>query len=252
MSEQFFSTTRLGNVMKLIALGHQTGLLQVMRGNGNAREEGLIQFENGEITMATIGQLRGQAALAVLQNWGEAYYQFLDGVVQAQSARPSNRLVWNGAPNQQVPPPSGSGSFPGGMGMAGSQPGMNGSSPQHSPYTTNPALGGSQPGIGNPGISYPPGPQGGPAAGTNYGSSQGGAPLGNPATRIAQLDSSYIARRLLYNENGASLSLERRERQLLLLVDGRRTISDLVRLTRRSEDEVQSMLAHLIAMNLVK
>ncbi len=251
MSEQFFSTTRLGNVMKLIALGHQTGLLQVMRGNGNAREEGLIQFENGEITMATIGQLRGQAALAVLQNWGEAFYQFLDGVVQAQSARPSNRLSWNGAPNQQVQPPSGSGSYPSGMGMTGPQPGMNGSSPQYNPYATNPALGGSQPGMGNPGTSYPPGPQGGSAGGTSYGS-QGGSPLGNPATRVALLDSNYIARRLLYNENGASLALERRERQLLLLVDGRRTITDLVRLTRRSEDEVQSILAHLIAMNLVK
>jgi hypothetical protein len=39
---------------------------------------------------------------------------------------------------------------------------------------------------------------------------------------------------------------------ILLLVDGRRGISDLARLTRRTEDEVLAVLAHLRLLGLVE
>ncbi|MGH2486922.1 MAG: hypothetical protein ACRDHE_13005, partial [Ktedonobacterales bacterium] len=48
------------------------------------------------------------------------------------------------------------------------------------------------------------------------------------------------------------LPLDRRERMLLLLVDNRRTLSDLARLTRRNEREVLSVLEHLSTLGLVQ
>ena len=71
MTEQFLSTSRLGNVIQLIALGKQTGVLKTIRGLGTAREQGEIHFMNGQPTFASLGQMVGNAALTVMQNWGE-------------------------------------------------------------------------------------------------------------------------------------------------------------------------------------
>jgi predicted transcriptional regulator len=47
------------------------------------------------------------------------------------------------------------------------------------------------------------------------------------------------------------LPLDRRERMALMLVDGQRTIADLARLTRRQEQELYTVLAHLEALGLI-
>ncbi len=49
-----------------------------------------------------------------------------------------------------------------------------------------------------------------------------------------------------------ALPLDRRERMVLLLVDGRRSLTDLVRLTRRNEQELQAILVHLAALGLIE
>ena len=258
MSEQFFSTSRLSNVMKLIMLGHQTGLLLVGRGVAAAREEGSIQFINGEIAMATVGQLRGSAAMAVLQNWGESTYQFLDGVNQLQAGQ-SDGLVWGQSPGSGPLPPPGSGSFTGGFGATGPQSGYPSSSfpptnsntgaPGYAPRTpTNYPQASDYPGAGYgpPNGGYPPtGPNGTyPPTGPWR-----GGPL--PAGQAGMLAATFVPRRLGIPDAN-NLPLDRRERQILLLIDGRRSVSDLMRLTRRGGDEVQYILAHLIALSLVE
>jgi hypothetical protein len=47
------------------------------------------------------------------------------------------------------------------------------------------------------------------------------------------------------------LPLDRRERMVLLLIDGQRSISDLIRLTRRSEQELYAVLNHLRLLGLL-
>jgi hypothetical protein len=47
------------------------------------------------------------------------------------------------------------------------------------------------------------------------------------------------------------LPLDRRERMVLLLIDGQRSISDLIRLTRRSEQELYAVLSHLRLLGLL-
>jgi hypothetical protein len=61
-----------------------------------------------------------------------------------------------------------------------------------------------------------------------------------------------VPRRTIIAANVEQLPLDRRERMLLLLVDNRRNLSDLARLTRRSEREVLSILEHLASLGLVQ
>jgi len=48
------------------------------------------------------------------------------------------------------------------------------------------------------------------------------------------------------------LPLDRRERMVLLLVDGQRTVADLTRLIRRSQHEVYAVLYHLRLLGLIE
>lgn len=48
------------------------------------------------------------------------------------------------------------------------------------------------------------------------------------------------------------LPLDRRERMILLLVNGQRSMLDLVRLTHRSEREIYSVLHHLALLGLIQ
>jgi len=48
------------------------------------------------------------------------------------------------------------------------------------------------------------------------------------------------------------LPLDRRERMILLLVNGQRSMIDLVRLTHRSEREIYAVLHHLALLGLIQ
>src|SRR5215813_4591260 len=111
MTEQFLSTSRLGNVIQLIALGNQTGVLKVVRGLGSTREQGEIHFVNGQPTYASLGNMVGNAALTVLQNWGESQYIFLEGPLPPPE-RPSYQTGPLGRPGENGP------SYTGGPGRA--------------------------------------------------------------------------------------------------------------------------------------
>src|SRR5258708_36896551 len=76
MAAQFLTTSRLSNIINMIGLGRQSGILRVIRGQGPTREIGQIKFMDGEPTTALLGQLTGQNALTVLANWAECVYSF--------------------------------------------------------------------------------------------------------------------------------------------------------------------------------
>jgi hypothetical protein len=275
MGEQYLSTSRLGNVIRLIALGRQSGLLRVVRGQGTSREEGEVQFIDGQIAMATVGQLTGGAAVAVLQNWGESFYIFLDGVNRLQQTTTSNNLGWGNLNNSDSLPPGGSGSFPsspsGGFSSSGSGAGGYGA-----PRSTSGSFGASGSGSGafgggapgpstSPGYGYgdygssPGGNTGYPSSHTNSrGFDSGSLPSQPYPTAVSPqvmqrlMDPNVILRRLTMTNPTEMAALDRRARQMLLLVDNHRTIADLMRLTRRSDDEIRTILAHLIALGLVE
>ncbi len=241
MSEQYLSTSRLVNVIQLIALGRQTGVFKVYRGQGSTREQAEIHFLEGRPTYAVLGQLVGNAALAVLQNWGECLYVFLEGPLPPYSAG-FYRGDLNSQTGDLMPPPST------GYGLRQTPP-------------PAPATGRRQatgPSFFTGPLPTPPGSD--PRA---TGNTTGALPMrrGNeyfpgpvtpPPARNDRLHPQFVPRRVASMERVDGLPLERRERMILLLIDGRRSVADLVRLTRRDDDEVQTVLGHLIHLGLIE
>ncbi len=239
MTEQFLSTSRLGNVIQLIALGKQTGVLKATRGLGSTREQGEIHFVNGQPTFAILGQLIGNAALTVLQNWGESQYIFLEGPLPQSEqspyqADPLGRTGDNasfqsgpfGRPTTRLSPtPT--------RQMAGFPPFTAPLQTNHGPDAGNSA---------SRNMNNLPYPRGNDFSG----------PLPPQPMRRDGFQGQFVPRRLTSMDRMENLPLDRRERMVLLLVDGRRSLADLVRLTRRSEQELQAILSHLAALRLIE
>lgn len=259
MAAQFLTISKLSNIISMISLGQQSGILRVIRGHGTAREIGQIKFVNGQPTSALLGLLTGASALAVLQNWGECVYAFeeqspgdMGDVDHGHSAGrpPSDPAAISGAygppsgswpaytfPSTapRTPPamPSQGGQTAGSLG-AGSQsgyrlPSQSGAAPAD-PYRQAPAYHGD-----------------GGYGGTQHGNT---GPMSGE-----QLDPRMLMltpRRTALAERVDQLPLDRRERMVLLLVDGQRNLSDLARLTRRTERELLAVLDYLAGLGLVE
>ena len=254
MAAQFLTTSRLSNIVNMITLGRQSGILRIIRGQGATREIGQIKFADGEPVSALLGQLTGPNALGVLMNWGECVYAFdeyptgdfgdsepsLDGGrISSDPGRYSPQVgVSSGSWPAYSYPPSAPYSQP----LSGSYPSTT-SLPNLSP----------QPGY-MPNSSMP-GSMGSSGDLPRYDAPYGGAtttqvPMSN--TPITTEVLTRVFRRSILADHTDQLPLDRRERMVLLLVDGRRNLADLTRLTRRSEREVLSVLEHLISLGLVQ
>lgn len=255
MAAQFLTTSRLSNIVNMITLGRQSGILRIIRGQGATREIGQIKFVDGEPVSALLGQLTGPNALGVLMNWGECVYAFdeypsadfgdsdpsLDGGghISSDPGRYSPQIgvssgSWpvydypSSAPYSQPP----AGSYP----STTSLPNL-GSHPGYMPNSTMPGSGGTSGDL------------------PRFDSTYGGAtttqiPMSNTPITADVLTTVY--RRSILADHTDQLPLDRRERMILLLVDGRRNLADLTRLTRRSEREVLSVLEHLASLGLVQ
>jgi hypothetical protein len=243
MPAQYLFTSRLANVIQLITLGRQTGILRVYRGQGAAREVGQIQFVDGQPAAGLLAELIGNAAIRVLSNWGECYYAFdevpLEGDVSAGAFEADGWGTPYGASPAGDPGWAGrSTSLPSG-GTAGTN-------------TSWPSYGRA----GSPSFPTLPPDQYGPAGGgfgttgtlAGRSSQPGAASGGGPTPGYPQV----TPRRTAHAGLSDPLPLDRRERMILLLVDGRRSITDLSRLTRRNEGEVYAVLTNLRMLGLIE
>jgi hypothetical protein len=260
MASQFLTTSRLSNILNMIVLGRQSGILRVVRGQGSGREVGQIQFVDGKAVSALLGQVTGVNALSVLQNWGECVYSFDEYPMPEISDLDPMTYQTNSPPydySQSSPDPT----FP--LLPGGSWPsnGNMGSQPNPSPLPPSSSLANSFPrSSSQPG--YAPVPSGAytgdlPDYNAIYGGLQ---PSGTPTHQTgyqnaASLSPGVLAlcpRRTSLSEHVDQLPLDRRERMVLLLIDGRRNIGDLARLTRRSEREILRVLEHLSGLGLIQ
>lgn len=251
MASRFTSTTRLSNVVQMVTLSKQTGILRATRGQGPQREMGQIRFIAGEPISALLGSLTGGTALSALSNWGECMYLFDEVAGEAeQQGYPSLPQQQPPSYAPSSPPPISGSSWPSygypstsSLGPLSPLPDFSASGDVSSPgfFDNDPS---AYPSYGYHGASdpyYNPGSSGGYSSTTTTTSS---LPL-----RPDQLNSR--PRRTSLSEQVDQLPLDRRERMVLLLVDGQRTISDLVKLTRRSDTELYSVLNHLRILGLV-
>lgn len=262
MNEQYLSTSRLGNVMRLIALGRQSGILYAFRIQGGNREEGEIQFNHGEIQWATMGPVRNSDnAINLLKAWGDCSYYFMDG---EQKLRPDVMPPTQRQSDTGSLPPNGSGSLSMSQFTTGTPSQYQGDTiPTAYPPLSQSNPGQFQPGGSNPGAPSQSGPwpaqtpPSGPYTGTNGYYNQPASPppsqRGLPPQQLLQRlqQPGYTPRRITATDASTATQLGRGERQVLLLIDGQRTIPDLARLTRRDNNEVCNILAQLMGYGLV-
>ncbi|HKT38216.1 MAG TPA: hypothetical protein VJR48_07570 [Ktedonobacterales bacterium] len=252
MAAQFLTTSKLNNIINMISLGRQSGILRVIRGQGPTREIGQIKFSAGEPISALLGQMTGANAMTVLNNWGECIYAFDEQAITDAG----EGEIYSSDPGR-FSPTSGitSGSWPTYMFPDGAFP--------QSPSTSYPS--GSYP-QQNSG-SVPPGYTGGynapppnnatsgPGRDTQYNMNRQYTMSGVPVPQVSETISPELMaacpQRTILSEQVEQLPLDRRERMVLLLVDGRRSLSDLARLTRRNEREVLAVLDHMAGLGLI-
>ncbi|HEX8983112.1 MAG TPA: hypothetical protein VF792_10110 [Ktedonobacterales bacterium] len=254
MASRFASTARLSNVIQMVTLSKQSGILRATRGQGPQRELGQIRFIAGEPVSALLGSLTGGTALSALSNWGECMYAFDEIAADTDSSYPSFPQAPQQPPSyaptpSSMTPPSSAGSWP--------------SYGYPSTSSLNSLAGlpdfGSSADSSSPGYfeadanNYPSyGYQGGPDPFAAHGpSGASAAATATPASPLRPEQLMSRPRRTSLSEQVDQLPLDRRERMVLLLVDGQRSVSDLVRLTRRSDTELYSVLHHLRILGLV-
>lgn len=250
MATRFVGTSRLSNIIQMVTISRQTGILRATRNQANMREMGQIRFIQGEPVSALLGSLTGGAALNALSVWGECMYAFdesegdadlaaFDPTAQPMPAPPSPMSPTGTAsswPSYGYPSTSSLNSF------TPAPPDYGSSAPSDplSAYSTDPTAPMSML-YGAYGHSESPQPMQPPYAG---GATTTALPL-----RPEQL--AARPRRTTPSMNVEQLPLDRRERMVLLLVDGQRTVMDLVRLTRRNEGDLYAVLNHLRILGLV-
>jgi hypothetical protein len=273
----------------MITLSRQSGILRAIRGQDAARQMGQIRFVNGQPASVLFGQMVGEHALNALMGWGECMYSFdeftsdetdNDGYYSSSDSGQYGNYGGYGNYNNTPSPPT-TGSWPS-YGYPPSNPNYSQSSPsQYPPNPPNPANSPYPPYGG--GYSQPAPTQGntGYPGNTGYQGNQGnqGYPSysggsapdpndpyyrqtqqqqgftatsmpGSPAFRPEMLEA--VPYQTGMSEPIEQLPLDRRERMILLLVNGQRSMLDLVRLTHRSDREIYSVLHHLALLGLIQ
>lgn len=176
---------------------------------------------------------------------------------QFDDVAPENDPGYPSLPQQQQPsyapsspPPASAGSWPSygypstsSLGSLSPLPDFGSSGDVSSPGFFGPDPSG-YPGYGFQGA---PDPYATPGGSSGYGS----IATANPPAPLRPDQLLSRPRRTSLSQQVEQLPLDRRERMVLLLVDGQRTIADLVKLTRRSDTELYSVLNHLRILGLV-
>ncbi len=217
------STDRLANVIQVIQLGRKTGVLAVERGEDVKYEEGFIVFSQGQIVQAQVGARRGQDAFQWLSSWGECLFAFEASITPQTNPRISSS---NLAPS--VRPPR---------------------APQRSVSTTSPFI----PSVPNQTQSQPISdpylrairPRTGPLPNTQPFSHS--APLSRARVRTPRSVRRYDDALQMIE----TIGLSRAHRRVFLLIDGKRSTPEIVRLMGRNYEEVLRLLEDLESAGII-
>jgi hypothetical protein len=219
MSQYEITTERLVNVIRSIKLGQQSGELTVRRGEGGMLEEGTVVFVSGQMTQAAVGRRSGLTAFNHLCTWGYCRYTFLSSVpgefrpVNLPPAFPSERLR---AATDTI------------------------SEAQHPRAPGTNALTGGQ--ISFPGALSPP-PQ-------IYEENNSNVAREGPGGNRIVLRSTRPLNDVLRLINQQRLS--RSHRQLFLLIDGQRSLAELMLLMRKNHYEIHALLRDLEHLGVIE
>ena len=213
---------RLRDVLDLIRMRRQSGVLSMEHYQGNSYEEGEVAFQDGQPTYAQTGNLAGQEALRYLLGWHQIYFRFINDQTHFSTSHSAPTPA-----NTSVPTAIGTPIIP--------------TTPRTSQVNTTgnvPAISTRLPQANMNGIST--------KAGTN--DTMYGPTNLNPNTPGLEW---LVPRKQGQQQDVLSLPLTRPQRSIYLLVDGRRTVADLARCTRKSLQEVERLLIELQDRGLI-
>lgn len=220
MSQQHgMMTDRLVSVISSIQRERRSGVLTAKRGEGIFLEEGTIVFINGQISQASAGRLRDSAARNWLSTWESCRFLFVPTSSEA-GVRDSPPSLPAQGPTTSPP-------------TLGPPPHMN-NSRRPEPPTPMPSSLKGQEGLKEAGDE---GQEMGERGRTN-----------TPASRAPYPIQHLDAALRLIEQQG----LSRVHRQLFYLIDGRRSIVDLVRLTGKRESELYQLLRDLEHAHVIR
>ena len=211
-------TDRLVSVISSIQRERRSGVLTVKRGEGIFLEEGTIVFANGQISQANVGRLRDSAARNWLSTWESCRFLFVptsseSGVHDSQASLPAQGRATS--PSMLGPPP----------------------------HITNT----KGPDPQTPMPSSLEGQEGSGLAGDRETIGKNGR-VDTPASAAPYPTLQHDAALRLIEQQG----LSRVHRQLFYLIDGRRSIVDLVRLTGKRGSELYKLLGDLERAQVIR
>lgn len=216
----------LSDLLELVRTRRQSGSLSVERYHAGSFEEGEIYFQGGQPTYAHTGQLSGQDALSWMLSWHQVYFNFNveeprapAAISSAVSSNVSNAV----AAKAQFSP----------LSTKLSQANTNASTP---PTSTRPP----QVNVGIREVAR--------SAGESDNTNRANDLNASPATPGLEW---LVPQKLGRERDVLSLPLTRPQRSVYLLIDGRRTISDLTRCTRKSVQEIERLLTELREQGLI-
>lgn len=234
---QAVSTERLVDILHKVALQGQTGLLLLQNVAEQQAEQGEIFFESGNTVFARMGEETGETALSQMMSWKEARISFHEGVVVSAERRQHIELLPSSI-NSLLPIELQKTRL---LRVMASVPVTTREPLSHTPISEIPAI----------------------------------LPVRQAASSPANSLWNVFARNTLSRSDGAQVEpaidakivyrvlpavavrqiihrLDRRERLVFLLLDGKRSVCEVSNLIHRSEKEVARVLARFLALGLIE
>jgi hypothetical protein len=242
---QLTFTEHMTHILQGMVMQRRTGLLSIERVAEDGREHGEVYFEAGEVTIARTGHQVGVAALATIQQWAQVYYTFYEDATITLPRITEERSLHSSNPHTSpgLPGISGVGTGQHRRLSGALPPSVHHRESQGVPRSTRPL----------PLVPATPRPQAIPSAIPQP------IPVPSPvAAPAVPHDPAYpgvdaIFRSLPKAATPATMyRLERRERIIFALLDGRRTLRDIARLTHQTEVAVARVLAKLLARGYIE
>jgi Domain of unknown function (DUF4388) len=230
------ATESLADLLELIRMRRQSGLLSIEPIQTTYFEEGEIYIQAGQPTYAHTGQLLGQQALLRMLGWRQVYFTFMANQprlpVNTPSASRSNNnvaIAANVSPTSPVPNPSL-------LDTHRNIPAVSLPHPISQNSPTSPRL---------PQVNLNRIPDKGSERDTRQAQNTSDSKASSPGFE-------WLAPRKLGNDQEVlSLPLTRPQRSIYMLVNGHRTIADLSRCMRKSLLEVERLLSELQERGLI-
>ena len=230
------ATESLADLLELIRMRRQSGLLRIEPIQATYFEEGEIYIQAGQPTYAHTGQLSGQEALFRMLSWRQVYFTFMANQphlpINIPSAYRSNNniaIAANGSPTSP-------GLNPSLLDTHRNIPAVSLSHPTSQNSPTSPKL---------PQVNLNRTPGEGSERDTRQAPNTSDSKASSPGFE-------WLAPRKLGNDREVlSLPLTRPQRSIYMLVNGHRTTADLSRCMRKSLLEVERILTELQERGLI-